>query len=161
MKPNLSELKRKLEDFVAEGIPEEGFIVNSFTFSVPEEMEKFFNDIVDEIAILDIFLDIWFSKQKQAIFVLAYRDYFSSEERNYGLNRYRKDEFTQDFAKYPVVYLGFNIFLETKNLSPESLKKIERYKNLFKDFSKDEEYVSLYWRCENFDVNFDYYGEVL
>jgi hypothetical protein len=161
MKPKLSEIKQRLENFVLEGVPEEGFIVNSFTFSIPEEIEKFFNDIVDEIYALDAFLDIWLSRQEQAIFVLAYRDYFSSEERNYGLNRYKKDEFTQDLERYPAIYLGFNVFFETKNLSPKSLEKIENHKHLFKDFSKDEEYVSLYWRSKNFDISFDYYWEVL
>ncbi len=161
MKPKLSEIKQKLEDFVREGIPEEGFIVNSFTFSIPEEVEKFFNDIVDEVSIFDAFLDIWLSRQEQAIFVLAYREYFSSEKRSYGLNKYKKGEFTNQHEKYPYIYLGFNIYFETPKLSTESLEKIEKHRHLFKDFGKNKEYVSLYWRSENFDIDFRYYGEVL
>jgi hypothetical protein len=154
MKPKLSEIKKNLEDFVAEGIPEEGFIVNSFRFFIPESIEKFFDTFVDKISIFDIFLDVWLSGRRQAIFVVAYRDYFSSEERNSGLNEYKEDFGNRDPKEFPVVYVGFNIYFERKDLSPAALRTIEEHKHFFKDFSIDESYVSLYWRAKDFDIDF-------
>jgi len=161
MKPKLSEIKRKLKDFALEGILEEGFIVNSFSFSIPEEIEKFFNIVVDDISIFETFLEVWISDKRQAIFVISYRNHFSSEKRRSELNKYENDFGDHDPPKYPVIYVGFNIHLESDNLSHTSLRMIEKYKHLFNDFFKDELYFSFYYLIEDFEIDFDYYGEVL
>jgi hypothetical protein len=161
MKPKLSEIKKKFEDFAVEGIPEEGFIVNSFSFSIPEEIEKFFNIVVNDISIFEAFLEVWISDRRQAIFIISYRNYFSSEEKNSGLNKYEDYFGDYNLTKYPVIYTGFSIHFETYNVSPASLKAIEKHKHLFNDFNKNELYFSLYYLIEDFDIDFDYYGGVL
>jgi hypothetical protein len=161
MKPKLLELRKEFEELVGNGILNEGFIVNCFHFSVPEEIEKFFDTVVDEISIFETFLEVWISDRRQAIFTISYRNYFSSEKRSYGLNKYEDDFGDYDPTKYPVIYAGFGVHFETYNLSTTSLDMIEKHKNLFNDFNKNEVYFSLYFLIEDFDLDFDYYGEVL
>jgi hypothetical protein len=161
MKPKLSEIKKGFENFVIEGIPEEGFIVNSFSLSIPESIEKFFDTIVDEISIFEPFLEVWISEKKQAVFAISYRNYFSLERKRFELNKYEDDFGSDNYAKYPIIYTGFGIHFETYNLSSTSLDTIEKHKNLFNDLNKNEVYFSLYFLIEDFDLDFDYYGEVL
>jgi len=161
MKPKLSEIKKRLEDFVLEGILEEGLIVNSFGLSIPKEIEKFFNIVVDDISIFETFLEVWISDRRQAIFIISYKNYFSSEDRSSKLNKHEDGLRDYDPTKYPVIYTGFGIHFETYNLSIASLGAIEKHKHLFNDLNKNEIYFSLYYLIEDFDIDFDYYGEVL
>ncbi len=161
MKPKLSEIKKKLEDLVVEGILKEGFIVNSFTFSVPEEIEKFFYTVIDDIDVFNTFLEVWISSRRQAIFTISYRDYFSSEKSRVEFHKYEDAFEDQDPTKFPVIYLGFGIHFETDNLSPTSLEMIEKHKHLFDEFDKNNLYVSLHFLVKDFDINFDYYGDIL
>jgi hypothetical protein len=161
MKPKLSEIKKGLEDLVIEGIPEEGFIVNSFKFSIPSYMEEFFDSVADDISIFDIYLDAWLSRRIQAIFVIAYRDHFSVEKKKRSFNEHKDDFGDQGYTKYPIIHLSFNIYFERINLPISSLKKIEENKHLFKDFGINDSYVSLYYTIKDFDFDFMFIRDLI
>ncbi len=129
MKPKILELRQKFENFVAKGMLEEGFIVNSFSFSIPKEIEKFFEIVIDDIYVFNNFLEVWISSRRQAIFTISYRNYFSSEKSRVEFHKYEDDFEDQDPTKFPVIYLVFGVHFENDNLSPNSLEAIEKYKH--------------------------------
>jgi hypothetical protein len=109
--------------------------------------------------ITENFVNGGIADEGQAVFTISYRNYFSSEEGGSEPNKYEDDFGNYDPTKYPVIYTGFGIHFETHNLSPASLEAIEKHKHLFNEFNKNEIYFSLYCLIENFDIDFDYYGE--
>ncbi len=165
MKPKLSGIKQELEDFVLEGIPEEGFIVNSFTFSIPKEIENFLDLFANDVHIMHIMLETYISKKEKVEFEIEYikgkplgkySEFIGYLEQIEEV-RYR----TFPSRTFPRSFLHLNAHFLISQLSESSKRTLRANRNLFTEYREDSLYISLYLEIKSFVFDFDYYGKVL
>jgi hypothetical protein len=160
LNPSLQEMKSEFEEFVRNGILDEGFIVNHFYFSIPKEVENFFDIVVDDIYIMHISLDTYISKKEKAEFFIEYVKNRPIEKYSELVKYLEKIEEVK-YRKFPRLFLRFNMHFLISKLSDVSKRIIRANRNLFTEYREDSLYISLYLEIRKFSFDFDYYGKVL
>ena len=160
MTPKISELKKEFEELVMNGILNEGFIVNCFYFSIPKEIKKFFDVVVDDIYIIHTALNVYLSKKEKAEFFIEYIKN-KSIEKCLELVKYLEEIEEVKYKKFPRSFLYFNMHFLISQLSDTSKRIIIANRNLFTEYREDSLYISLYLEVKRFKFDFDYYGNIL
>jgi hypothetical protein len=156
----LSKIKKEFEELVRNGILNEGFIVNCFYFSIPEEIENFFYIVADDIYIMHIALNVYLSKKEKAEFFI---EYIKNRpiEKYLELVKYLEEIEEVKYKKFPRSFLYFNMHFLISQLSDTSKRIIRANRNLFTEYREDSLYISPYLEVKRFKFDFDYYGNIL
>jgi hypothetical protein len=160
MKLNFSEIKKEFEEFVRDGIPNEGFIVDSFHFSIPEKVENFFDLIANDIYIMHISLDTYISRKEKAEFSIEYT-------RNKPIGKYSEliDHLEilekVKYKKFPRSFLYLIMNFLISGLSNTSKEIILTNRNIFDEYHENTLYITMFLKIKRFKFDFTYYGKIL
>ncbi len=156
----LHKIKKELEEFVSNGVLEEGFVVNQFKFSIPKEVENFLALFANDVHIMHILLETYISKEEKVEFEIEYIKGKTLGKYSEFINFLEQIEEVR-YRKFPKSFLNLNAHFLISQL-PESSRRILRAnRNLFTDYREDSLYISLYLEIKSFTLDFDYYGKIL
>jgi hypothetical protein len=158
--PKLIEIKKEFEELVMEGILDRGFVVDSFTFSIPKEIENFFEAVANDVYIIHFALDTYLSKKEKAEFLVEVIKNRPIDKYS-GIIDYLERIEKVRYKKFPKSVLHLALHFLVSQTSEPSKRIIRANRNLFTEYREDSLYISLYLDIKDFLFDFAYYGKVL